>query len=612
MKQKNGAGSDSDEGSQDYDEYIQNQMKEELQIRVQNFDKNSVIMWSVGQFQDRLEMLRDALASYEEKKQRQLQRAAQKQERKEQREKAKLQQQAEAQITNKARSGSSSRSASRSRSGSQKRSDHSMLEDLDKGDEFMNDLAQELEGDPSESEESSSAAEEEAKTSSKPRAARASRKSSGASSRSSSSRDSADEADQKRQQSHAALADLSNQMDGALDNLRDGAGANTEIVELKSPNQVDDALKQRIALAQDDQPDFQSQNQTAASSNALRQDQSTSLPQPLDALEKEQKEQVSQERVTREEIDEAVKVSPAKEMAPPNITDLSQISHVNDNNQSTMDGTFFQLEESKMSSSLANDSKSEDRRQQDLALQRMANSLTYNQDQFSFDPRHAQTSQSMGQVPQQHEVIPNAPAYYIRDFTPQKQLKDKSALGKRNEFVLALTGGYTPPDEQLRMYLLPIPAEVGQLRCTVERNKQGLNKLWPKYTLTLSDGDNPTMLESKRIKTSKTPHYRVDVKTGNEKLVGKGDGGYLGRLRANAASTEFYIFDGGLKADELKPGQPGALRQQYGTISYTAEPGQTSRKIGVYLPMVRPKTKKVARWPDNELKKGNIAFEYAQ
>ena len=52
------------------DQFVSDQINEELQIRVQNFDKNSVVMWTVEQFQDRLEMLRDSLVQYEDKKQR--------------------------------------------------------------------------------------------------------------------------------------------------------------------------------------------------------------------------------------------------------------------------------------------------------------------------------------------------------------------------------------------------------------------------------------------------------------------------------------------------------------------------------------------------------------
>lgn len=55
------------------EDYITSQINEELQIRVQNFDKNTVVMWTIEQFQDRLEMLRDSLAQFEDKKQRKAQ-----------------------------------------------------------------------------------------------------------------------------------------------------------------------------------------------------------------------------------------------------------------------------------------------------------------------------------------------------------------------------------------------------------------------------------------------------------------------------------------------------------------------------------------------------------
>lgn len=61
-------------GGLDLEDYITNQINEELQIRVQNFDKNSVVMWTIEQFRDRLEMLRDSLAQFEEKKQRKAER----------------------------------------------------------------------------------------------------------------------------------------------------------------------------------------------------------------------------------------------------------------------------------------------------------------------------------------------------------------------------------------------------------------------------------------------------------------------------------------------------------------------------------------------------------
>ena len=57
-------------------------------------------------------------------------------------------------------------------------------------------------------------------------------------------------------------------------------------------------------------------------------------------------------------------------------------------------------------------------------------------------------------------------------------------------------------------------------------------------------------MQSSKMKTSTTPHYRIEIKTGNEQLAAREDGGYLGRLRSNFQSSEFYLFDGGAKEDQ--------------------------------------------------------------
>ena len=56
-----------EESSSDEDDILniqsqKKQIKEELQIRVQNYEKNTVVMWTIDQFTDKLEMMRDALS----------------------------------------------------------------------------------------------------------------------------------------------------------------------------------------------------------------------------------------------------------------------------------------------------------------------------------------------------------------------------------------------------------------------------------------------------------------------------------------------------------------------------------------------------------------------
>jgi len=63
----------------------------------------------------------------------------------------------------------------------------------------------------------------------------------------------------------------------------------------------------------------------------------------------------------------------------------------------------------------------------------------------------------------------------------------------------------------------PLPVEIGQLQCTIERNSSGFNKFWPKYTLMLSSNSSP-MLSSKKLAKSKTSHYRIEIANQSEKF----------------------------------------------------------------------------------------------
>lgn len=56
-------------------------LQEEFQIRVENLDKGTSTMWSEDLFQERLEGMRDALALFEEKKQKAIAKAQAKEER---------------------------------------------------------------------------------------------------------------------------------------------------------------------------------------------------------------------------------------------------------------------------------------------------------------------------------------------------------------------------------------------------------------------------------------------------------------------------------------------------------------------------------------------------
>jgi hypothetical protein len=59
----------------------------------------------------------------------------------------------------------------------------------------------------------------------------------------------------------------------------------------------------------------------------------------------------------------------------------------------------------------------------------------------------------------------------------------------KKRFYEKLISPFTDIQELIELYMRPIPKEVGTVECTISRNKSGLNFLFPKYVLKLSEGD---------------------------------------------------------------------------------------------------------------------------
>ena len=78
-----------------------------------------------------------------------------------------------------------------------------------------------------------------------------------------------------------------------------------------------------------------------------------------------------------------------------------------------------------------------------------------------------------------------------------------------------LTNPFTPLEELKDMYMKPVPPRIGQVRCTIARHKSGFNRLFPKYTLALSDG-NKFLLNGKKRTAQTTSNYLISLE--QEKL----------------------------------------------------------------------------------------------
>jgi tubby-related protein 1 len=68
-----------------------------------------------------------------------------------------------------------------------------------------------------------------------------------------------------------------------------------------------------------------------------------------------------------------------------------------------------------------------------------------------------------------------------------------------------------------------------------------MNRLWPKYILSLSEGDKKFLLAAKK-KSGNTSNYVIA--TDSDKME-KSPGCYLGKVRSNFLGTEFIIEDTG-------------------------------------------------------------------
>jgi hypothetical protein len=91
-----------------------------------------------------------------------------------------------------------------------------------------------------------------------------------------------------------------------------------------------------------------------------------------------------------------------------------------------------------------------------------------------------------------------------------KKQKKEEILQIKKKFLEKLISPFTELDELTEIFMRPIPKEVGTLECTIHRNKSGFNMFYPKYTLTLSEGER-FLLNAKKRSGNKTSNYMVTL-----------------------------------------------------------------------------------------------------
>lgn len=169
---------------------------------------------------------------------------------------------------------------------------------------------------------------------------------------------------------------------------------------------------------------------------------------------------------------------------------------------------------------------------------------------------------------------------------------------------------------------------MSNIQCTIERHNSGMNKLFPKYVLKESNS-NKILMRAEKIANSTTPHYKITIdKPGINQTDEKGMD-YVGRLRANFKSNQFYIFDTGVHPQDYDPTKTNdprnKVRRQYGTVRYldkgsgmsdtvsmTSANKKGPRKFEFYIPKIADDGNESSSWADNMKRKTKVNIEYAQ
>eukprot|EP00928_Gymnodinium_smaydae_P044365 TRINITY_DN29599_c0_g1_i1.p1 TRINITY_DN29599_c0_g1~~TRINITY_DN29599_c0_g1_i1.p1 ORF type:complete len:501 (+),score=84.90 TRINITY_DN29599_c0_g1_i1:98-1600(+) len=176
-------------------------------------------------------------------------------------------------------------------------------------------------------------------------------------------------------------------------------------------------------------------------------------------------------------------------------------------------------------------------------------------------------------------------------------------------------GQIAPPE--MRSFLLnPAPKNGGMIECRIIRERCGLNKLFPKYTMESDAG--VFMMAAKKQKHNKTSNYAVSM---NRNEIGKEGDGFIGKLRSNFLGLEFVAYGAGLNPKKIDPNmsQVHAIqlaRQEMVAIQYSSSLwGGTKprgpRKMSAVIPRVLPNGERMVCRTLNSETEGLVAMQKA-
>mmetsp|Transcript_53397 Transcript_53397/g.97627 ORF Transcript_53397/g.97627 Transcript_53397/m.97627 type:complete len:539 (-) Transcript_53397:82-1698(-) len=162
------------------------------------------------------------------------------------------------------------------------------------------------------------------------------------------------------------------------------------------------------------------------------------------------------------------------------------------------------------------------------------------------------------------------------------------ATGKESTFDISSIS----PLEMKGFLLNPAPKHAGMVECRIIRERGGLNKLFPKYTVESDSG--VFLMTAKKQKHNKTSNYAISMSK-NDAV--KDSDSFLGKLRSNFLGLEFISYGTGLNPKKIDPtmSQVHAIqlaRQEMVAIQYSSSLWGTKprgpRKMSAVIPRVQP------------------------
>mgnify|MGYP001946165182 CR=1 FL=1 len=129
----------------------------------------------------------------------------------------------------------------------------------------------------------------------------------------------------------------------------------------------------------------------------------------------------------------------------------------------------------------------------------------------------------------------------------------------------------------------PIPKGAGVVKCRIRRNKSGMNKLFPMYSLYLTDEDL-FLLASRKRPNNMLSNYLITL---SENDLSREGSGFLGKLRKkNMIGTEFIVYDDGHSPEDGYSGKN--TRKELCAVTYAPNiiGSKGPRKMQVAVPSV--------------------------